>query len=120
MALGFTSHYNHKSDFSAEAANSLLGVSDSEETTGSVASNSLPSLLSANEGDVCAISAFVPLKIDPSLFAEAPDTAETTGSIAYSGDFSSGSSSVSSSGGSFSAGFSGGGFSSGSSCSFSC
>ena len=120
MALGFTSHYNHKSDFSAEALNNLLGVSDSEETTGSLASGSLPSLLSANEGDVCAISAFVPLKIDPSLFAEAPETAETTGSIAYGGDFSSGSSSVSSSGGSFSAGFSGGGFSSGSSCSFSC
>ena len=119
MALGFTSHYNQKSGFSAEAANSLMAVSDSEETTGSLASNELPSLLSAKEGDICAISAFVPLKIDPSLFAEAPDAAETTGSIAFNGSFSSDSSSVSTGGG-FSSGFSGGGFSSGSSCSFSC
>jgi len=119
MALGFTSHYNHKSDYSAEAANSLLSLSDSEETTGSLASSEIPSLLSANEGDICSISAFVPLKIDPSLFAEAPDAAETTGSIAFNGTFSSGSSSVSAGGG-FSGGFSGGGFSGGSSCSFSC
>jgi len=126
MALGFTSNYNGKSDYNTDSANNIFAVSNSEETTGSIACDWVPSLLSGNEGDACEISAFVPLKIDPSLFASAPagESAETMGSIAFGGFFSSASSVVSSSGGTSSGGSvscsSGSCFSGGSSSSFTC
>ena len=87
MALGFTSHYtNAEQPFGTL----LLGAND-VETAGSVAMNDSPGLImgtsyNAGAGDSCEFS--VSVNVDYSQYANyvgAASSAETAGSVAYTG-----------------------------------
>ena len=87
MALGFTSHFSNAEQ---PFGTLLLGAND-VETAGSVASNDAPGLIlgtlyNAGAGDSCEFS--VSVNVDYSQYANyvgAASSAETAGSVAYTG-----------------------------------